>query len=233
MNTFAPYAPYWLKAGIATYFEESESKRWINSIRASRSRENVITTVIGSTDDNIKPYLAWIVIDYLLKSDNKAHNRLFWDSLSFLKYNPEDKNGTNYINNLYKSANLDSVISEYINDIKTFEDYMSMGIELYNSKKYSESIDMFTIAQNIEPEMYSPEYYLGLNYSNLGEFEKAYSHFTVSLDKGAPNDVVYYSIGINFYMNKEYKQAINYLTRIEGPEYTKLAKEVLNEISKY
>ncbi len=232
MEHFASGSPYWFTLGIATYFEDRGNNKWIKTLRRSSNREKIFTTLNRSDRSDIKPYLAWILIDYLINSEIKDHNRLLWDTLSYLKYS-SDQNKNLTIKNSFKSHGLDKSIFDYLNSIKGYDDYMNIAIEYYQNADYSAAIENFKIAVEIEPGHYSPEYYLGLSYSSLNEYTEAYSHFSSSLDKGAPRDIVYYSIGINFFTNKKFDEAKKYLNKLEDKMYQQMAKEVLNEIAKF
>lgn len=232
MEHFASGSPYWFTLGLATYFEDRGSNRWINTLRRSINRDKIFTTLIKSEKSDIKPYFAWILIDYLINSDVKNHNRLLWDTLSYLKHSG-DQNKTLTIENNFKRYNLDSIIFDYLESIKGYEDYMNTAIEYYQNADYMAAIENFKLAIKIEPRYYSPEYYLGLSYSGLDKYTEAYSHFSISLDKGAPKDIVYYSIGINFFLGKEFNNTKKYLSKLEDKMYKNMAKDVLNEIEKY
>lgn len=232
VDHFTSGAPYWFTLGLATYFESSNLNRWVNTLRRSSNKEKIFTSLLKGSKENIKPYSSWILIDYLIKTENKEHNRLLWDTLSYLKYNNDDSKEKTIIDN-FKKQNLDSSIFNYLESIKGYEDYMNTAVEFYQNKEYQKAVFDFKNATLLESNNFSPEYYLGLCYSGLKQYSEAYSHFSLSLDKGAPKDIVYYSIGINFFTNKEFVQAKKYLTKLEDKMYQNMAQEVLNEIEKY
>lgn len=229
---FTNGSPYWLTLGLATYFEDLNSNKWINTLRRSNSNENIFTVLMNSDKSNIKPYFSWILVDYLLNCENSEHHRLLWDTLSYLKWS-EDENKTTVITDEFIDANLDKSILDYLNNIKGYEDYMDTAIKLYKDSNYKLAIENLNSAINLEPQNYSPEYYLGLSYSGLKEYSKAYLHFSNALGKGAPEDIVYYSIGINFFTNNEFEKSKKYLNKIKDEVYQGMANEVLNEIAKY
>lgn len=239
INFYGGNTPKWFNTGIATYFEDyrlnidfSQSNKWVYTLKESLSFDTIYTQVIKNTNKDIKPYYSWIIIDYLISTENKEHNRLFWDSLSLLRYK-EGKDKSNDLIKLFQKYNLNTDIYNYILSKKGYKEYMDLGIDEYQKNNFDEAILNFKEAILIEPDNYSPEYYLGMCFSNLKKYNEAYSHFSISLDKGASKDIVYYSIGVNFYNNKDFIQAKKYLNKIDDKMYQVMAEKILNEISKY
>lgn len=231
--------PSWFNIGIATYFEDfrlnqefKQSNKWVNMIKQSTEFDSIYTQILSSTTQNIKPYFSWILIDYLISTDNKEHNRLFWDSLSLLKYKGNNSNNSELLD-MYKKYNLNNELKSFITSLKGYKDYIDLGIEEFQKNNFEEAMVYFKKSILIEPNNYSPDYYLGLCYSNLKNYNEAYSHFSTSLDKGAPKNIVYYSIGVNFYNEKEFIQSKKYLNKIDDKMYQVMAEKLLNEISKY
>lgn len=239
INFYVGESPEWFHIGLATYFEDyriheefNQSYKWLTTLKKSSDLDTIYSKVINADMNNVKPYYSWILIDYLINSDIKEHNRLLWDSLSLLKHKyGGDRN--KLLLDLFKKYNLNKNIKNYITGIKGYNDYMDLGIEEYQNENFISAIENFKESILLEPGNYSPEYYTGLCYSSMNSYTEAYSHFSSALDKGAPEDIVYYSIGINFYSNKEFVQAKKYLNKIEDKMYQVMVEKVLDEISKY
>lgn len=239
LDFYGKGAPLWFNIGIAVYFEDfrqgkpfTQNNRWLDTLKKSNNKNSIFTTLINSNAIDIKPYNSWILIDYLINTDIKEYNRLLWDSLSLLKYNNEPDKQMK-ITQMFTNFNLDEKLEVYLQTMKGYNDYMDLAIEKYQSEDYLNAIELFKKAIIIEPRNYSPEYYIGLCYSNLENYQEAYSHLSNSLDKNAPKDIVYYSIGISFYKNKEFTKASKYLSKIEDKLYQGMAEKIFNEISKY
>ncbi|MGL1894378.1 MAG: hypothetical protein OCD02_22295 [Spirochaetaceae bacterium] len=237
---FGNSAPDWFNLGIATYFEdfsiESRLKRnfkWVQTLKRSSTKEKVFSTLMKNKNrEEIKNYNSWLLVDYLINSDNKKHNRLFWDSLSILKLNKVGDNRS-IINDYFLEYNLDLDLFNHLNSINGYTEYIKLGVDDYNNEDYISSIKHLKQAIELESKHYSPEYYLALCYSSLEDYSKAYSHFSTALDKGAPKNIVYYSIGINFYRNRDFDNAKKYLEKIEDGKYKVMAEKVIYEIGKY
>jgi len=232
MDFYASDAPYWFTIGISTYYESNNRSNWIDLLQRTNNKENIFTTLLNSDRESIKPYHSWIVIDFLINSKDKGYNRLLWDTLSYIKYSDQE-NKEQIINRNFSTYKLDKDLYAYLLEQKGYEEYMNIGIDQYQNKEFEKAIKNFLLALKLEENQYSPEYYIALCYSQLEDYNRSNSHFTLSLDKGAPRDVVYYSIGINYFKERNFKQAKKYLDEIEDKMYIKMAEEVLNEIRKY
>lgn len=225
MDHFSYKTPLWFSKGLAYNLLNREPHRIIESLKEG-DYNSIYTDVIRSSNPSFNS--CWIVIHYLINgSDNEK--RLLWDTISKLRY---DKSYTDEsMKTEYLSFNLDKNIEEYLNKYMGYNDYMTKGIELYMDEQFEEAQKLFKNAIDLEPEKYSPIYYLGMTYNGLKDYNNAYNQFTLALDRGAPKDLLYYSIGLNFYQQKEFNQALNYLEKVEDTIYKKMAEEVIYEIS--
>ncbi|OQY40607.1 MAG: hypothetical protein B6229_01230 [Spirochaetaceae bacterium 4572_7] len=225
MDFYGSGAPYWFNLGIATYFDSVD-----------REKKLVIQNISKETlfNNNIEDSTAWLLFDFLFNTNNKEYNRLLWDSLSMLKYSDiEDKE--KIINDGFKELSIDIELKNYYANIKGYSDYIEQGIDFYQKNDYKNAISNLTIATELKPKMYSPDYYLGLCYSRMEKYEKAYSHFSLAMEKGADNEITLYSIGVNFYAQKNMDLAKKYLNMVIdfNGKYTNKAELLLNEIKKY
>ncbi len=233
---FGQGTPFWFSSGVATYFQDNENIKINNDkmmtlIKSSNYKNKIFTTVTGQVNSDPKNYLNWIVFDYLLHATNKEHNRLFWDSLSIIKYE-EPEMIDSAITSRFKEFDLDNILLNYANEIKTFSEFMAEGISFYNKSEFDNSLNSFLEATKISEKNYSPFYYIAACYSNLKMYNEAYSNFSKALDLGAPEDLVYYSIGVNFFNSKDYLISKKYLNKIENSEYKIKAESLIDEISK-
>ncbi|MBN2618732.1 MAG: hypothetical protein JXR64_10535 [Spirochaetales bacterium] len=229
LNRYSSEIPNWMAFGIATY-NEGNNDKLLDSIKQKGNYSDIYSSI--RKDQNSSNEFSWLLIDYLQNSGVDESKRAFWDILSILKY--ETKIPKNIlIEQILDRLNLDENLKNYIESTKNYTDLMNEGIELYIDNKYKESLDIFLEAIQKQPENYSPEYYAGLCYSKLLEYNLAYSHFSLSLDKNAPKDIVYYSIGVNFYNNNDYVSAKKYLNKIEDKMYAVMSEKILDEISKF
>ncbi len=240
MDFYGNGAPDWFSLGIAAYYEDfslekdlKASNKWVHRLKKIDNPDYI--KLLKSENKKIKQAVAWLVTDYLINTEDRQSNRLFWDTLSYVKYS-QDSNKEGIINSSFESHNLNNKLEKYLDTLKGYTEYMNQGIDFYNNSKFDEAIKNFKSAQNIEIGKYSPRYYLGMCYSNTERYKLAYSEFSKSIDLGAPKDLTYYSIGVNFFKEKDYKQAVKYLThstKIENSKYNETAQKLIYEIEKY
>lgn len=240
MDFYGNGAPDWFSLGIAAYYEDfslekdfKATNKWVH--RLKKIDKSNYTNLLKSENKKLKQAVAWLVIDYLINTQDRESNRLFWDTISYIKYSPE-QNKEDVINTSFESHDLDDKLGKYLNTLKGYTEYMNIGIDYYNNRQFDKAIEYFKSAKNIEMDKYSPRYYLGMCYSNTDRYKLAYSEFSKSIDLGAPKDLTYYSIGVNFFKEKDYKQAVKYLThstKIEGSKYNEMADKLIDEIEKF
>lgn len=240
LDFYGSGAPDWFNLGIASYYEDftitnglNTSYKWVNTLRTSDN--NLISELLKSDNRKMKQAVSWLVIDYLINTDNKDSNRFFWDTLSYLKHS-DDNNKDLTIEKTFFEYNIEDKLKIHLNSLKGYIEYMDSGLNYYNSNKIEEAISEFKKASDIEISKYSPKYYLGICYSKTEQYKMAYSEFSKAIDLGAPKDITYYSIGVNFYQEKDYKQAVKYLERItelDNSNYSDMASKLINEIKKY
>lgn len=225
MDHFSFNTPDWFSKGLAYHILEKEPHRIIESLKES-DYSSIYTDVVKSSNPSFNQ--CWMIIHYLLNgSDN--NKRLLWDTISKLRY--DSNYASDDMKEEYSSLKLDSGIRDYLKSYMGYSDYMTKGIELYMDQQYLEAQTHFKVASELESNKYSPIYYLGMTFNGLEDYINAYNQFTLALDRGAPKDLLYYSIGLNFYQQKEFKMALNYLEKIEDTIYKKMAEEVIDEIS--
>lgn len=225
MDHYSFDTPLWFSKGLAYNLLDREPHRLIESLKES-DFSHIYTDTIRSSNPSFNN--CWIIVYYLLNG-NDNEKRLLWDTMSKLRYDKSYNEES--LKKDFLTYNLDTKIEDYLNSYLGYNDYMTKGIELYMDKQYEEAQRLFKSAINLELEKYSPIYYLGMTYNGLQDYNNAYNQFTLALDRGAPKDLLYYSIGLNFYQQKEFNQALNYLNKIEDTIYKKMAEEVIDEIS--
>lgn len=180
--------------------------------------------VYRNLERDLAPKGEWEVFLYLINNNS----RVLWDSLSYLRWNNKSPN---YIENLFLDESIKDKSRIYLSTILGYKEQIELLKKDYNSGNYQKVLDDSSILIEAHPDRYSTYYYRGLAYSKLSQFSNAYSALSTALDKGAPKDTAYYSIGVNFYIAKEFKNSRKYLEKIESdsPLYDncqKLLKEI-------
>lgn len=183
--------PDWYKKGLASYFEDNGE---FNSLKKGNK--------------------FWSAFYYLFNTENTNDKRVLWDSLSYIRWN-ETSFDINDIESLFNENSILAKGVKFTDEYVSYEDKVENSINLYNKKQYNDAktiLDKLIIENETDHTTY---YYLGLCLSSLKEYNKAYSMFSKAIDLGAPADLTYYSIAVNFYNSGNDKNALKYLGQIE------------------
>lgn len=209
INHYGKDAPEWYKKGLASYMEES-----------------------GLFNSNKENNINWGIFYYLFNCENSNDKRILWDSLSFLKWSNE-KNKDNTIDAIFHENNIKAKATKYIREFETYDDKLQKGIKSYNTNEYTIALKIFNSLLENNNNEYTLHYYKGLSLSSLGNFNKAYSSFSHALDLGAPKDITYYSIAVNFYNSGNKKDTKKYLNKItEDSDVFNSVTQLLKQLNK-
>jgi tetratricopeptide (TPR) repeat protein len=257
-KAFIPNPPIWIREGLATYLDNSVYNKtagiftyksnmiWLDSLKSLIS---VDTSVSAATDsaipltefltmdrDSVQDKLeqfypqAWGIVTFLLNSNIKSYNRIFWDSLSIL--DPDltlAANSAKIITDILDWADYDQLTLDfvsYISSLKTFNDLVAEGIDLYTSTGFDSAEQNFLQAVMLEPESYIPQYYLGLIAYAKKDYVKAAKYYGKALGLGADSALTKYALGVNAFADNQFDTAISYLTEAKktNPDKRKLLR---------
>ena len=86
----------------------------------------------------------------------------------------------------------------FVAGLKSFNDYVELGVEDYKASRLDEAEQAFTQAMLLDEESYIPYYYLGLiRYAQKPYFDAA--QYYENAEYGAETPLVRYALGINAY----------------------------------
>ncbi len=192
-----------------------------------------------SVQDKLEQFYpqTWGIVTFLMNSNNKSYNRIIWDSLSILDPNLTlAANSAKILTEIlnwtdYNQITLDFV--SYISSLKTFNDLVAEGIDLYTSTSLDGAEQNFLQAVMLEPESYIPQYYLGLLAYAKKDYVKAAEFYGKALGLGADSALTQYALGVNAFADNQFDTAIGYLTEAKktNPDsYSQKVESLLQRI---
>ncbi len=239
LKAYVPNPPIWIREGIATYLENSDydsdkeefqfkpNFAWLNTLKTIASGKAVdkppipLSVLLTMDRDRVKERVdtfypqAWGIVTFLLQTDEKKYNRIFWDSLQTLDAEKSIReNSLNVMKNVFSWYDESQMIKDfraYIQSIKTFNDLVTDGINFYTLEEYNRSYDVFMQALTVEPQNYIPYYYLGMISYSQKEYAQAEGYYQAALALGAEESVTKYALGVNAFADNRFDVAITYL----------------------
>ena len=254
LKAYVPNPPIWLREGIATYFENSSfdsdkqefqfkpNFAWLDTLKTIASGKAVdkppipLSVLLAMDRDSVRDRVdtfypqAWGVVTFLLQSDDKNYNRIFWDSLHALDAEKSIReNSLNVMKNVFSWYDESQMIKDfraYIQSIKTFNDLVTDGINLYTLEEYDKSYSVFMQTVAVEPQNYIPYYYLGLISYSQKEYPQAEGYYKAALALGAEESVTKYALGVNAFADNRYDAAVSYLNEAKELHPSKYSDKV-------
>ena len=262
LKSYVPNPPIWLREGTATCLESSQ---WDSTIKSFSYKPNFIwlktlksiiqdtgynATILSmdsllsldkdnaSRNINVFYPQSWGFVFFLLNSENKEYNRMFWDTITNLESDATlMQNSLSVKQNIFKWINLSIIQNDfitYIESLKTYQELVQDGVNYYTLEQYTEAEESFKKAIIFEPEAYISFYYLGLISYAKKEYLIADSYYKQAILYGAETGITKYAMGINAFANSQYKEAIGYLleAKFSDPEnYTANVDSLLLRIN--
>jgi tetratricopeptide (TPR) repeat protein len=265
-KTFIPNPPLWMQKGVAVYFEtssyDSEKKvavykknlSWVETFKKLLAKESsasgasqlfpistLLSIDVATANTKIDAFYAqsWGLVSFLLNSEKKEYNRLFWDSISSLK--PEASKRDNemaLINTAYRWVDKDLFVKDfedYIRNLKTFPDLVEDGMAYYTQGDMDKAEASFEKALDLESGYYIPYYYLGLISYARKDFPMAEYYYHTAIQMGGDAGLSYYALGVNAYADSRFEDAVFYLAQskeIDPSGYGTRASSLLTRIEK-
>jgi tetratricopeptide (TPR) repeat protein len=260
IRAFIDNPPLWIREGFAVYFEEAqydanfgavnnrENLSWLETLKeilyGSRqdealTPEQILAIDVESAKDNIEVFYpeAWGVVNYLVNSEQRSHNRILWDAISAM--NPEADLITNSAQ-VYESAfqwvnqeELQNSFLEYFQEKKTYVELIEEGIEEYEAGNLDASEQNFLIAINRQDISHIPHYYLGLINYDRGNYTLAELNYRTALEKGSAAALTYYALGVNAFADNRYDEAAEYLDttiQLDPANFTEKVTQILERM---
>jgi len=252
IHAAVPATPLWLEEGLAAYLENSpyDSNRetftwrpnylWLDSLKAIlRNPEGrqlaigeLITMDKASAQQRIDVFYptAWGLVAFLMSSPDKRVNRILWDAIAALEPGVSLAENSQRVRDRafawFKQEELQKLFSDAILSLKTFNDFVKEGIDLYSARKTAEAESSFKKALELQQDSYLPYYYLGLISYERKQYQDAAQYYDRAQDLGIDRALIQYALGINAFADKKYDLAGQYLRQAKSLDEKTYAEKV-------
>jgi len=238
LKAFVANPPIWLREGVATYLDGAvyDAKAgqftlkpnflWLDGLKAAFRGEtpagvipvsDLLTLSREAAQAQLDVFYpeAWGLVHFLITSPDRVYNRIFWDAIGSL-----DPKGTLEENSLRLRTRAFSWVTDqkfrqdfeaYVLSVKTADDLLRDGVDLYGKADLAKSEDSLTRALELEPENGVAWYYLGLVAYSRKEYAKAEDLYLKSFQFGTSAGVINYALGVNSFASGNSADAVKYL----------------------
>jgi len=236
LSSFAPSAPLWLSEGMAAYLEAARLEggrfswqlnyAWLDSLKGMlKSGQGRLPLAELLTLDKARAArdiavfypTAWGFVQFLAESPDKRYNRLLWDSISALQPGLSLAENSAWVKarafDWVDAEGLERDFAAYILGLKTFNDLVREGTDLFSAAKLDEAEKTFTAAQALRSDNYTPPYYLGLIAYQRKAYARAAEYYLRAQELGIEGALIQYALGVNAFADKKYEQAAAYLKK--------------------
>jgi TPR repeat protein len=245
LKAFVANPPVWLREGVAAYLEASEydSKTaslvlkpnflWLDSLKSildgSSSGKlipfsDLLLLTRESAEQNLDVFYpqAWGLVSFLLGSQDKITNRIFWDTLTALSPSASlDENSQNVRKKAFSWSSdqeFSKEFSSFIEGLKTDQELVKEGVDLYAKGEMDGAEKSFTSSLALEPDSGVACYYLGLIAYARKDYTKAYSLYLKAAELGVSGALVDYALGVNAFAGGNFADATKYLAKSKDAE---------------
>jgi hypothetical protein len=256
LKAFVANPPLWIREGVAVSFESAawddkagkmsfpENLAWLETVKSLKDRSLLmgLDKLLAIGQDEARADLdvfypqAWAFTSFLLNSQEKAYNRLLWDSVAALKKDAslEDNQAAvaKIVDTWYGSDAVDKAFASYLADRKTFPELVAQGVRKYADKAWDESSAAFVAAQSMNAASYVPDYYLGLIAYAQNQFDLADSHYKQALALGCDPAITNYALGVNAYAQNRLDDAKGFLQTAKTSSPDRYGEKVDSLIAK-
>lgn len=116
----------------------------------------------------------------------------------------------------------------------SYEDIYINALRVYDKNQYNEAITMFNQVSVSSPYYYSKEYFTGLSYMELKNYNEAIKHFKIVIDSNESlitESTVWY-LALCYLKTNQNQQAINQLNKLTSndSDFKVQANEIIEEI---
>jgi hypothetical protein len=256
LKAFVPNPPLWIREGVAVSFESAvwddaagklsfpENLAWLETVKSLKERNLLMSLdkllAIGADEaraelDVFYPQ-AWALASFLANSQDKAYNRLLWDSVAALKKDAslEDNQAAvaKIVSTWYGSEAVEGAFASYLADRKTFPELVAEGVRKYADKAWEEGAAAFTAAKSMNATSYVPDYYLGLIAYAQNQFDSADAYYKQALALGCDPAITNYALGVNAYAQNRLDDAKGFLATAKDASPDRYGEKVDNLIAK-
>jgi hypothetical protein len=235
LKAYIPNPPLWMREGLAVVFESArwddkakkldfqENLAWLETAKSLAERKLFLPLdrflALGQEDarselDVFYPQ-AWAFVSFLANTEDRAYNRLLWDSISALRKDASLEENcasvAKIIQTWYGIGDSEKALTDYLASRKTFPELVADGVKHYGDKDWAAAATSFEAAQAMIKDSYVPEYYLGLIAYAKNDFPTAEVQYKNALALGCDPAITNYALGINAYAQNRLDEAKTFL----------------------
>jgi hypothetical protein len=235
LKAFVPNPPLWMREGLAVWFESArwndekselefpENLAWLETAKSLKERSLLqpLDKLLAIGQDQARAELdvfypqSWALVSFLLNSQDKAYNRLLWDSMTALKRDAslEDNQAAvlKMVELWYGLPESEQAFEGYLAERKTFPELVAAGVRKYADKAWDEASASFDAALELNAGSYVPQYYLGLIAYAKNDFSAAEYRYKAALELGCDPAITNYALGVNAYAQNRLDDAKAFL----------------------
>jgi hypothetical protein len=250
LKAYVPDSPLWLQEGTAIYLANCSYRAedgslawkpnlsWMDTLRRLYASQKLIpvSELITMSRDQAAARIdafypqAWALVHFLLESDSRSYNRIYWDSVSALDPAASlEENSAAVAARAFgweDPRTFEADMQLYVAGIRTFNDLAEAGVAGYKAGNLLEAEGAFTEAMLLDETSYIPYYYLGLIRYGQKKFFDAAQYYEKAEKYGADAGLVRYALGVNAYANSELDAASTYLADAAARDPARYGEEV-------
>jgi tetratricopeptide (TPR) repeat protein len=253
VKAFVANPPVWLREGVAAYLDASQydSKTdtlvvkpnflWLSSLKSILKGEGAAKLIPFSdlllltreaAEQSLDVFYpeAWGLVSFLLGSPDKSINRIFWDTLSALSPSATlDDNSQSVRKKAFSwtgDQGFAKEFSAYIQGLKTAQELIKDGVDLYAKGDLDQSEKSFTASLALEPASNVAYYYLGLIAYARKDYTKADAMYLKASELGVSGALVDYALGVNAFAGGNLADASKYLAKSKDADPTAYGDKV-------
>jgi hypothetical protein len=228
--------PVWLREGVAVYLEAAawDAKTssylfrpnfaWLDPLRAAVRGETalvpladllVFTREMAQAKLDIFYPEAWGLVQFLVSSPDRGHNRILWDAISSLEATASlEENSQAVRKSVFGWLGAEKVFQDfkaYVLGMKNATDLSREGAELYAKGDLDKAKASLLASVDLDPAGSTALYYLGLIAYGRREYAEAEVWYLRAYDAGAGAGLINYALGVNAFAAGKYDTSSKYL----------------------
>jgi len=225
-RTFVSQTPAWMLEGFAEFFRGlsfsdegelvyRENLAWLKTARGIKAQPGDILLAEGGGKDF--QAIAWSLASFFVNSGKDEYMRSLTDSFMTLSDSGTAAENTQAVmKRILLGSTAEKLASDYhsyLDSRKTFTELITEGQKAYSMGDRAGSELLLREAMELDREHFLPHYYLGLLAYDAQNFIAAQQYYLASIERGADQAPVLYSLGLNAAAAGKNAEAIDFLKK--------------------
>ena len=250
-RSYVANVPVWLREGVAAWLEAAtwDAKSaswqprpnftWLETVRASARGETAfvpIADLLVFTREGAQARLdvfypeAWGLVNFLATSEDRAYNRILWDSIAALEATASLEDNSQAVSRrVFGWVSAEKITRDFkahVLSVKNAADYAREGSELYARAISTGPKRRCSRRSRWTPPAFPAPYYLGLVAYGRKEYAKAETWYLRAYEAGAGAGLINYAMGVNAFAAGKYDVSSNYLKLARDADPAAYAEKV-------